>query len=196
MKKLVQILVIGCIVMLGIQTLAIAQSTEIIDKILIQEIRTLEIKPEADHHYMYVNVIIKNENTRELLLSNNEFTFSLCQSLNYKDCRNKTVPVNLIGYDVAYRTPKEIEFTGGQLKDDLVFKVDLGTDTNEVLKKTVAILNFVGKTDKDRTLLIEGKLELGVKTTYGWSRAEAIVVEWQLCPDLMQTLPIKTPCQP
>jgi hypothetical protein len=128
-----------------------------------------------------------------LLLTKNSFTFYICKFKEYSKCRDKTSPdVINIGPDVRYKN-EDIPLAIQQVKDDVQFKVDLGTDKNIVLdQKTIPLLNFIGDPNTPRTLFIEGRFDLGIKTTQGWTYAEAIRIEWQFCPDLQGALPIHT----
>ena len=202
MKKSVGLVVLVLAVVFGMKTMAIAQgaATELIDKMKVDKIKKMQVLQEekSKNYYMLIDVVVKNENDKELILTGNEFNFSICRSEKgksekerYAECQKKESPlVTFIGTDKHEDIPLASGSKESPSENSVQFKVDLTGEANVVLERTVALLNFVGDPQTDRTFFIKGNFNLGVKTAQGWTYADQIRVEWQFCPKLQEQLPI------
>lgn len=179
-------LMIVSIIMLSFPDEGYSQDVNVIEKLDILGILSLEMHPASEQggYVLEVSVAVHNKNELALRLTNNVFEFLI------------SAPHNLdekvyVGPDISY-TQQEILLEPNTVTP-LMFTIQLGTKDASALESGIALMNFLGNLSEKRRFFIDGRFTLGVKSERGWSEFEAVRVEWVLCSLLRPQLPLK-PC--
>ncbi len=206
MHKATQVFVLTMTLVLSIVSFATAQNTaDIIENIGVIRIESVEVYPTDERAVHHLNIVaeLKNDNEKDLKLTETDFEFFI------QDVNNPDYMINIGEADCIYNLPDtapspfvlEPDWTceGGQTDDILLeaqqarrvlFAVEMGRDKLSVLETTIHILNFLGKPQEGRYFFIKGRFDLGIKSSKGWSYGEAIRVEWMFCPTIQNELPL------
>lgn len=99
-------------------------------------------------------------------------------------------PKIYIGPDTAYQTGAIL--LKANTLTEVTFSIRMGTRELSELETILSVLNFLGKPSQKRYFFIEGKVDMGIQTEKGWSYAEAIQIEWMLCPRIRHDLPLRS----
>ena len=200
MKKLSSLFVISMTLLMGFSAVAFGQSTtntsDIIENMRVIKIESVEVQPlqESAVHYLNVIVELKNENDKDIKLTDSEFEFFIHDKEHGpKDVGIASCIINLQPDDkkenfICPGTKEEI-LLPSQQSVRVLFAVEMGRK-RPVLETVIDILNFIGKPTEGRSFLIKGRFDLGIKSSRGWSYGEAVRVEWGFCPDIQNELPL------
>ena len=204
MKRFIRIVSFVSIGLISFAAVAFASSEEVIENLKVEKILKVQVEKRGENYFMDINVMLINNHDRDLLLTKNTFDFYTCNSKEDRTCKELLESLqkdpssdnangSYIGNDVNYQ---KADIVLQQGKGNLVsFRVDLTADPSVALERTKDVLNFIGDPKPDdpnmkRTFFINGRFDLGIKTSQGWTYAEAIRVEWQFCPKFQEELPI------
>jgi hypothetical protein len=174
MKKHVIFMTIAVVVfVLGMSVIAYCQEEiRIIDNLAIVALKSIKVT-EGNPTYLEFAITIKNSNNRKLKMGSGEYTFYL-----------GTDGVKGLDLGSEKGAPDKILEQGTETL--VPFKVDMGSDSEQVRKKVIHILNCIGSpAEKKAFVTIEGKFKLGIysEEKKGWSFVTS-EVEWNFEPKI------------
>ncbi len=202
MEKLSKAIVLTVIFTLGIITPVVNAQQNIIDKLEVVSIKTIQIRPEENTIFMDLEVAIANTNEKEIRLRNGKFTFFLHSKYNdpayYENAPRDSESIVSEGIVIkedgkrkigtAKRHGNNKDITLASTKDDppniVKFRVDIGKSQSQAFDVMAHMMNCIGyRKFKDPRINIEGTFELGVRSDKGWSMVESVKIEWNFCPE-------------
>ncbi len=204
MKTYRRVVVLTCMLVVGIASLAFAQSADdFVNDLEFERIVRASVHPideGSSTHYLYVIAQLNNKNAERTLKIVSEGTSRYGFNFEIQDVDQENV-LHPIGeatciydvppepYPVCHDTPKQDILLAPNSSKEVLFVVKL---EKPALETVIYLLNFLGRYVDNQYFKITGRFDLGVKSQKGWTYAEALRVEWMFCPDKNKDLPIST----
>ena len=170
MQKLVKM--ISVILILGM-VMATNVYSDAVDNIEIKAIEKITV--DVEKNILHLTVKIMNANNKPIKFEKGEFIFSM--GVKYDRAKGKGENEKKIGVDADFKSST----LPANSESSVEFNVDMGTESLNILAH---IMNCIGspkpKTEGNSPIfvVIDGKFELGMKDSKGWTTARDLGIKW------------------
>lgn len=181
MKRLVSLALVGVLGGLLFSGSALAVSYEMLDKLDITAVRSMQVRSSGNSYYLDLVVQMRNTNDRDIMLKNCNFSVKLGS--------DKYSP-RFIGN----ARPSEIEMRSAIAENapstDVNLQIGLGSKQGQVLDTLTYVMNIVGNPSNQSIVILDGDANAAVRVKRGWADEpnRVPISGWEWSPRLQKEL--------